>query len=185
MLGLERTTGAAASLLLNLEGVFTAPLAWFVFHENFDRRIAIGFSAHRRRRHAVVVEGEPAGGLPLGNLAIAAACFGWAIDNNLTQRVSASDPVQIAGIKGFGRWRRQPVACNDDRLAAVVHHGNAGRTDSGAVRLRHQPDTVCLEPATSGHRKNRRLLRSPFLWRSHGDAHPAEKPVQRSGSPQS
>ena len=46
-------------------------------------------------------EGEPAGGLPLGTLAIAAACFGWAIDNNLTQRVSASDPVQIAGIKGL------------------------------------------------------------------------------------
>ena len=41
------------------------------------------------------------GGLPVGAFAIAAACLGWAIDNNLTQRISASDPVQIAGIKGL------------------------------------------------------------------------------------
>lgn len=101
MLGLERTTGAAASLLLNLEGVFTALLAWFVFHENFDRRIAIGFVLIAGGGMLLSWEGEPAGGLPLGTLAIAAACFGWAIDNNLTQRVSASDPVQIAGIKGL------------------------------------------------------------------------------------
>src|ERR1017187_606459 len=42
MIGLARTTAANASLLLNLEGVFTAGLAWFVFRENFDRRIAAG-----------------------------------------------------------------------------------------------------------------------------------------------
>ncbi len=42
MIGLARTDAAAASLLLTLEGVATALLAWFVFHENFDRRIALG-----------------------------------------------------------------------------------------------------------------------------------------------
>ena len=42
MAGLRSTPAAAASLLLNLEGVFTALLAWFVFRENFDRRIALG-----------------------------------------------------------------------------------------------------------------------------------------------
>ena len=101
MLGLERTSGAAASLLLNLEGLFTALLAWFVFHENFDRRIAIGFALIAGGGVLLSWEGEPLGGLPLGTLAIAAACLGWAIDNNLTQRVSASDPVQIAGIRGL------------------------------------------------------------------------------------
>src|SRR5512134_1681396 len=40
--GLRATPAAVASLLLNLEGVFTALLAWFVFRENFDRRIALG-----------------------------------------------------------------------------------------------------------------------------------------------
>ena len=42
MAGLARTPASSASLLLNLEGVFTALIAWFVFRENFDRRIALG-----------------------------------------------------------------------------------------------------------------------------------------------
>ncbi len=42
MQGLMRTAAASASLLLNLEGVLTALLAWFVFRENVDRRVAIG-----------------------------------------------------------------------------------------------------------------------------------------------
>lgn len=44
MTGLQRTDAATASLLLTPEGVATALLAWFVFHENFDRRIALGMS---------------------------------------------------------------------------------------------------------------------------------------------
>ena len=42
MVGLARTDASAASLLLTLEGVATALLAWFVFHENFDRWIMAG-----------------------------------------------------------------------------------------------------------------------------------------------
>jgi drug/metabolite transporter (DMT)-like permease len=42
MAGLAYTDAAAASLLLTLEGVATALLAWFIFHESFDRRIAVG-----------------------------------------------------------------------------------------------------------------------------------------------
>lgn len=45
MLGLNRTPASGASLLLNLESVFTALLAWLVFHENVDRRIAPGMLA--------------------------------------------------------------------------------------------------------------------------------------------
>jgi drug/metabolite transporter (DMT)-like permease len=45
LVGLTRTTAASASLLLNLEGVLTAAIAWFIFHENFDRRIALGMMA--------------------------------------------------------------------------------------------------------------------------------------------
>ena len=44
MVGLSRMPASAASLLLNAEAVFTALLAWFVFHENFDRRIAFGMA---------------------------------------------------------------------------------------------------------------------------------------------
>ena len=42
MTGLVGLPAASASLLLNAEGVLTALLAWFVFKENVDRRIAFG-----------------------------------------------------------------------------------------------------------------------------------------------
>ncbi len=101
MAGLRSTSASAASLLLNLEGVFTAALAWLVFRENVDRRVALGM--------ILIVTGGivlawPAGdefALPAASLAVAGACFCWAIDNNLTQKVSAVDPLQIAAIKGL------------------------------------------------------------------------------------
>ena len=101
MLGLSRTTAASSSLLLNFEGVFTALLAWFVFRENFDARIALGMLAIVAG--GIVLSWQPQGGLSLstGTLFVIAACACWGVDNNLTQKVSASDPFQIASIKGL------------------------------------------------------------------------------------
>ena len=100
LLGLISTPASVSALLLNLEAVFTALLAWFVFRENFDRRVAAGM--------ALIV----GGGLVLswkpdhlavapGALLIAAACLCWAIDNNLTRKVSGSDAMAVACIKGI------------------------------------------------------------------------------------
>ena len=44
MIGLASTPASSASLLLNLESVLSTLLAWFVFHEHFDRRILLGRS---------------------------------------------------------------------------------------------------------------------------------------------
>ena len=101
MFGLVRTAGSTASLLLNLEGVFTALLAWFVFHENFDRRIATGMLVIVAGSMLLSWQGEISLTSLTGPLAIVAACLCWAIDNNLTQKVSAGDPVQIAMLKGL------------------------------------------------------------------------------------
>jgi drug/metabolite transporter (DMT)-like permease len=101
MLGLAHTQAASAALLLNLEGVFTALLAWFVFRENVDRRVATGFILIAGAGVLLSWEGAPAAGLPLGALAVVAACLAWAVDNNLTQRVCGSDPMQVAGLKGL------------------------------------------------------------------------------------
>jgi drug/metabolite transporter (DMT)-like permease len=101
MVGLTKTPASGASLLLNLEGVFTAVLAWFVFRENFDRRIAIGMLCIVAGGVALSWEGRLAWGGLAGPLAVAAACLCWAVDNNLTQKVSAGDPVQIAMLKGI------------------------------------------------------------------------------------
>lgn len=101
MVGLAVTPASSASLLLNLEGVFTALLAWFVFKENFDRRIAWGMAAITCGGLFLSWAGRLEVGAVWGTLAISGACLAWAIDNNLTRRVSAGDPVQIAAAKGL------------------------------------------------------------------------------------
>lgn len=100
MLGLSAVPASVASLLLNLEGVFTALIAWFVFRENFDRRILLGM--------VLIVSGGALLGWQPGTLAlswpalaVAGACLCWGIDNNLTRKISAGDAVLIAGIKGL------------------------------------------------------------------------------------
>jgi drug/metabolite transporter (DMT)-like permease len=100
--GLRAATASTASLLLNLEGVFTALLAWVVFHENVDRRIAVGFALIVAGGVVLSWTGPAAGpsSSSLGTLAIAAACLCWAIDNNLTQRISWADPLRVAAVKG-------------------------------------------------------------------------------------
>jgi drug/metabolite transporter (DMT)-like permease len=101
MWGLAATPASSASLLLNLEGVLTALLAWFVFQENFDRRIALGMALIAAGGISLSWTGRPAAGVSWGSLAIVGACLAWAIDNNLTRKVSAGDPVQIAMLKGL------------------------------------------------------------------------------------
>ncbi|NUO62594.1 MAG: DMT family transporter [Gemmatimonadaceae bacterium] len=101
MTGLARTPASSASLLLNLEGVFTALLAWFVFRENFDRRIALGMVAIVAGGAVLSWEGRVELGGLAGPLLVGGATLCWAVDNNLTQKVSAGDPVQIAMLKGL------------------------------------------------------------------------------------
>ena len=101
MVGLARTDAAAASLLLTLEGVATALLAWFVFHENFDRRIALGMACLVAGAIVLSWTGQPTMSGLLGPLAIAGACAAWGLDNNLTRKVSLADPLQIVELKGL------------------------------------------------------------------------------------
>ncbi|MDR3367766.1 DMT family transporter [Rhodoferax sp.] len=101
MFGLVSTSGATASLLLNLEAVLTAVIAWVVFKENADQRIVLGMLA-------IVAGGVVLGGQSssivqssiLGPVLVSFACLCWAIDNNLTRKLAASDALFIASIKG-------------------------------------------------------------------------------------
>jgi drug/metabolite transporter (DMT)-like permease len=101
MIGLTRTDAATASLLLTLEGVATALMAWFVFHENFDRRIALGMAFLVVGAGVLSWGGTPTLASFAGPLLILGACISWAIDNNLTRRVSLADPLQIVELKGL------------------------------------------------------------------------------------
>lgn len=101
MFGLARTEASTASLLLTLEGVATALLAWFVFHENFDRRIALGMACLIAGAIVLSWAGAPTVSGLLGMAAIVGACIAWGLDNNLTRKVSLADPLQIVEIKGL------------------------------------------------------------------------------------
>lgn len=101
MAGLRATDASSASLLLTLEGVATALIAWFVFRENFDQRIALGMFLIVLGA-AVLAWPERVGWTGLaGPALIVGACAAWGIDNNLTRKVSLADPMQTAMFKGL------------------------------------------------------------------------------------
>jgi drug/metabolite transporter (DMT)-like permease len=100
MAGLTRTTGSAASLLLTLEGVFTALIAWVVFREPFNRRIGLGMAAIFAGAVLLAVQGPTGHAGMLGAAGVAGACLCWAIDNNFTSKIADADALAIAAIKG-------------------------------------------------------------------------------------
>lgn len=101
MLGLTTVTGSAASLLLTLEGVFTALIAWIVFREPFNLRIGLGMMAIVAGAALLSLGGGSGRAAVGGALAIAAACLCWAIDNNCTSRISHADAPALAAVKGL------------------------------------------------------------------------------------
>ncbi len=98
MLGLARTDASAAALLLNLEGLATMGIAWILFREPVDKRLLIGAGAILAGALLLSWQGGPAA-FGWGALAIAGACVAWGFDNNLTRKLSSTDPVQIATVK--------------------------------------------------------------------------------------
>ena len=101
MWGLSQVPASGASLLLNAEGVFTVLIAWFVFRENFDRRIALGMAFIVLGVLVLAWPGEIRFGEVLPMLSILGACLAWAIDNNMTRQVSLADADFIAMMKGL------------------------------------------------------------------------------------
>jgi drug/metabolite transporter (DMT)-like permease len=99
MVGLTSTAASASALLLNLEAVFTALLAWFVFRENFDRRIALGMGLIVLA--GVVLAWTPGSFAFSSVLFVAGACIAWGLDNNFTRKVAANDAMAIAAVKGL------------------------------------------------------------------------------------
>jgi drug/metabolite transporter (DMT)-like permease len=106
MLGLARVPASSASLLLNVEGVATAALAWWVFGEATDRRVMLGMLCIVLGGDALAwPQQQSTGGLssfadPSGVGLIVAACVAWGVDNNLTRKVADVDPLMLAAIKG-------------------------------------------------------------------------------------
>lgn len=103
MWGLALTPASTGALLLNTEGLATMAIAWVVFRENVDRRIFLGAMAILAGAVLLSWPEEVGTGprLNWGSVLIVLACVSWGIDNNLTRKLSAADPLQIAMIKGL------------------------------------------------------------------------------------
>jgi drug/metabolite transporter (DMT)-like permease len=97
-IGLGRVPAATASLLLNLELVFTTIVAGVVFHEHLGRRVIAGTALVVVGSIALSWSGNP--DLRWGALLIAAACLCWAIDNSTTASIDQISPSHITLAKG-------------------------------------------------------------------------------------
>lgn len=105
MTGLAGMPASQSSLLLNAESVLTAVLAWVVFKENLDRRIALGMAAIVAGALVLswpsTTASQAATSILWPSLAVLGACLAWAVDNNLTRKVALTDASFIAMVKGL------------------------------------------------------------------------------------
>ncbi len=101
MTGLTLATGFTASLLLNLEGLATAVIAYLFFRENLGWRFGVAVGCMTAA--GILVSWDPDTGVVAvtGPLLLLAAGVSWGIDNNLSRQISGKDPVRIAQIKGL------------------------------------------------------------------------------------
>ena len=168
MVGLARTDAASASLLLTLEGVATALMAWFIFHENFDRRIALGMAFLVAGAAVLSWSGTPTLGAFIGPLAIVGACLCWGLDNNLTRKVSLADPLQVVELKGliagpFNLFLGLSIGAQIPGSSTVMIAGVVGFFGYGVSSR-----IVRYRLAASGHCAHRRILLHGTVSRQRG-----------------
>lgn len=97
--GLGRASGTAASLMLNLEALFTIALARLVHREHVGRRVMAAAVALFGAGALLALDGSR-GGEMLGAVAVAGAALAWATDNALSKPLSLLDPAAVVGAKG-------------------------------------------------------------------------------------
>ncbi len=98
--GLQRTSGASASLMLTLEALFTVVLAWRLYGESMDKRVATAMLLLLAGGIVLVADQGLAGNAQLlGLLAVLAATAAWGLDNTLSRGVADHDPAQVVIVK--------------------------------------------------------------------------------------
>jgi drug/metabolite transporter (DMT)-like permease len=98
--GLQHTSGASASLLLTMEAVVTAYLAWWLYGEAVGRRVAGAMALLLAGGLMLVLEGGLVGNMQLpGILAVLVATVAWGVDNTLSRGVAERDPGDVVMVK--------------------------------------------------------------------------------------
>lgn len=94
--GLQRTSGSSASLMLTLEALFTVVLAWILYGETMDMRVATAMLFLLAGGVALVMDQGLAGDTQLsGLLSVLIATAAWGVDNTLSRDVADRDPGQV------------------------------------------------------------------------------------------
>jgi drug/metabolite transporter (DMT)-like permease len=98
--GLQHTSGTSASLMLTLEALFTAVLAWRLYRETMDGRVWTAMALLLVGGMVLVLDQGRAGGAQLwGLLAVLLATAAWGVDNTLSRALAERDPGQVVMAK--------------------------------------------------------------------------------------
>jgi len=94
--GLQHTSGTSASLMLAVEALFTALLAWALYREVMDRRVWTAMLLLLAGGVALVLDRGLQGDAQwLGLLAVLGATAAWGVDNTLSRGLAERDPAQV------------------------------------------------------------------------------------------
>ena len=157
MLGLARTDPAAASLLLNLEGLATMAIAWMAFRENVDRRLLLGAAAILAG--AVLLSWHGQAALSLGRAADRRRLPLLGHRQQPDAQASSADPVQIAMIKGLVAGAvNLPLGLAAARVLPLARRAVGARGAGRAARLRRQSRAFRARAPPSRHGADRRLF---------------------------
>ncbi len=118
LFGLNRVSALSGSLLLGLEAPLTVVLALVFFREHLGRNGAVAAILMVTGAGVLKLEGGNLAADTIGVLLLAGAAACWAIDNNLTQRLSLRDPFAIVRVKTL------VAGVTNTALGLVVAHGN-------------------------------------------------------------
>ena len=100
--GLQNTSGTSASLMLTLEALFTAVLAWRLYGETMGSRVWAAMALMLAGGVVLVLDQGRAGGAQLwGLLAVLLATAAWGVDNTLSRALAERDPGQVVLAKAL------------------------------------------------------------------------------------
>lgn len=100
--GLQRTSGTSASLMLALEALFTAVLAWWLYRETMGRRVWAAMLLLLSGGILLVLDQAQDGAARLwGLLAVLVATAAWGLDNTLSRTLAERDPGQVVLTKAM------------------------------------------------------------------------------------
>jgi len=98
--GLQRTSATSASLMLTLEALFTAVLAWWFYRESMGRRVwAAMLMLVAGGAVLILDQSRDSGSRLLGLLAVLVATAAWGLDNTLSRALAERDPGQVVVVK--------------------------------------------------------------------------------------